>query len=273
MKPLLYAVAASAILVGFSTVILAQDGHDHAGHDHAAEPHSHAAPKTSTPPSPPSDTFVPESRPAETSPRSRQRTPGFTPNFENRSPRDFRGVEPEPLDFVPPSRPSQNMPPVDRRPSWAAPDRGLWPNDPIPDFEATPRDFTPPSSPLGTSWEMCPLARRNLPCPNDPGVYGSRPCPFGRGTIEECPLGNHGRRGLRFEEYEPPVPASFRGAVPCPHENCGQFQPETLDREIEPYDNLPYPPRRQPVPSLRDEPTHPSQFQTFGPYPPETFRN
>lgn len=273
MKPLLFTLVTAALTVGIFTAVNA-----HEGHDHGPEPGNQTAPpEANSPPAPPSDTFVPESRPLENSPPSRERRPNFTPKPENRPSRDFRDFEPEPRDFVPPSRPSRSLPPINDRPLFTNPDAGRLPNYAVPELESRPRDFIPPSSgPLGHSFQgECPSGRHDSFCPNDNEFAAPRLCPFGRGHVEKCPWGNDARHGLRFDGYEPSVPPAFLGDVSsqCPTGDCGHTHPGTENRGSNEYDRLAPAPIRQPAPYFRDEPTDPSAFQTFEAQPPRTFGN
>ncbi len=188
MKLLQYAVFATAVIVGLSAEANAHEGHNHVGHDHGSESQNPAASGSNTPPAPPSDSFVPESRPLESGPASRERVPNFTPNPNRQPSRDFRSFEPKPLNFGPESRPSRSVPQLNDRSPYARPNYDQRPNRLTPEFDARPRDFAPDTlCPLGRSIdECCPSARNGSTCPNQQGYAQPRPCPYGRDAAYEC---------------------------------------------------------------------------------------
>lgn len=259
--------AAITVTLSFSTAV-----HAHEGHDHGAEPHDHAAPDTNTPPVPPSDFAVPESRPLESGrPSNQERVPNFTPNpkRQRQVPPNSRDFQPQPLEFGAPSRPPGSIPSLNGRPSYTIP--GRQPDRIAPGFEARPGDFGPQSSfPFGrSSYEQCPSAGYDSSCPNHYGAEVTPPCPFGRRLTEECPWGNGDRNDPVFDEFHRQALISFR----CPTGRNGQTHGYQESRGIENYDNLSSDPSEQTTPYFHDDRTTPSPFRTFEERSPRTFGN
>ncbi len=273
MKRLRYALLAAAVIAAGTNLSYAQGGHDHAGHDHAghdhgSEPRGQAAPETDSPPAPPSDFDVPESRPLESSPSTNGRDLNFGQPSISRPLRDERDFEPQPRDFVPESRPSRNIPPRDGRTPYSRPTPHQLPSRDWQEFESAPQDFAPQSACPSErdSQGPCPSGRDGWVCPRQQAFAPAQPCPLGHTSTYECPWERNQRLGMSFDEFAPPARPTFPAAIPeaCPTGACGHSHGESEDWNNEPLDRRPEIPADRSAPFFGDEPntSPPPTFQS-----------
>ncbi len=276
MKRLRYAILATTVVVGSGAISQAHEGHDHAGHDHGSEPRSHAPQDTGSPPAPPSDTFVPESRSLESGPPSREPMPNFSWPAEQRPSRGDSGFEPRPsydvpADNFPESRPLR---PEDRTP-YKSPVPRRAPADEFQGFEPAPRDFERRSPcPLGQDFHgRCPSARDGWVCPRQEVFSPSQPYTLERNSNYECSWERDRRLGLSFDEFPPPPLASFPEANPvgCPTGACGHSHHESENWIDNRFDRRPNVPSDPSAPFFGNEPSG-SPPPTFQPQSSEQSR-
>lgn len=196
------AVLTATMFAGLSAVSQAHEGHDH---DHGSERGGRAAPETNSPPPPPGDAFVPESRPSQNGPTFENRTPRPTPRPGNQRSRDFQQFEPQPRDFAPESRPFQSDAPSFNRPPHVPPPAGRWPTREFHDV--APMHGFEFESGAHLRDERSSRDRRRFDCdggtcPLQNDLEPSQPCPFGNDRLNDCPWENGPRFGRRHDDVQ-----------------------------------------------------------------------